>query len=375
MTQRFIVTGGAGFIGSNLVRALNERGCRRILVVDHCNHAAKRRNLAGLQFEDYYDKTDFRALLREDRVPRVSGVFHLGACSSTTETDQAYLNDNNLRYSQELCQWSLRTGARFVYASSAATYGDGSHGYGDDHAGVPTLHPLNLYGWSKQQFDLWALKTGAMRQIAGVKYFNVYGPGEDHKGDMRSVVAKSYGQVLRRGTIHLFRSYRPEFRDGAQARDFVYVTDAVATTLFFYDHPDVSGVFNCGTGMARTWIDVAKAVFDAAGVPPAIEFIDMPEPLRHKYQYHTKADLAKLRAAGYTRPFVCIEEGIRRYVVDYLAPQASVSPDRPQGVPVAESTDRRVGLAELGAPYKSCRRSVDIPRARARAAPPDLPAP
>jgi ADP-L-glycero-D-manno-heptose 6-epimerase len=329
MTERFIVTGGAGFIGSNLVRALNDRGCRRIVIVDHCNRPAKRRNLEGLQFEEYFDKADFRALLREDRVPKVSGVFHLGACSSTTETDQAYLSDNNLRYTQDLCQWSLRTGARFVYASSAATYGDGSRGYCDDNAVTPTLQPLNLYGWSKQQFDLWALKTGALLQIAGLKYFNVYGPGEDHKGDMRSVVAKSYRQVSHSGKINLFRSHRPEFRDGEQTRDFVYVGDAVAATLFFYDHPDVSGLFNCGTGAARTWIDVAKALFAAAGVPSSIEFIDMPEAIREKYQYHTQADVAKLREAGYTRPFVSIEEGIRRYVVDYLAPQARTSAESP----------------------------------------------
>jgi ADP-L-glycero-D-manno-heptose 6-epimerase len=322
MTERFIVTGGAGFIGSNLVRALNARGCRKIIVVDHCDGPAKQGNLDRLQFDEYLDRAEFRVMLREDRVPNVSGVFHLGACSSTTENDEAYLRDNNFQYTRDLCQWSLRTGARFVYASSAATYGDGSRGYCDDDAITPELQPLNLYGWSKQWFDLWALQTGAIRQVAGLKYFNVYGPGENHKGDMRSVVAKSYGQVVHSGTITLFKSHRPEYRDGEQTRDFVYVEDAVAATLFLYDHPDVSGLFNCGTGTARTWIDLAKALFAAAGLPASIQFIDMPESIREKYQYHTQADMAKLLAAGYTQPFLSIEEGVRRYVVDYLAAKA-----------------------------------------------------
>ncbi len=233
--------------------------------------------------------------------------------------NEAYINDNNYRYTRELCEWSLRSGSRFVYASSAATYGDGSLGYSDSDEATPTLKPLNPYGRSKQMFDAWALETGALRRIAGLKYFNVYGPWEDHKGDMRSVVHKAYGQVKREGRITLFKSYRPEYRDGEQERDFVHVSDAVAVTLYFFDHPEACGLFNCGTGRARTWIDLANAVFAAAGLPPRIEFIEMPETIRDKYQYHTCADLAKLRAAGYRAPFLSIEEGVRRYVGEYLA--------------------------------------------------------
>ncbi len=321
MQESFIVTGGAGLIGSNVVRGLNARGCTDILVVDHLNHPAKQRNLDSLRYRDYLDKNEFRKLLGQDRVPRVRGVFHLGACSSTTETDEAYLQDNNFQYTCDLCEWCLRTGARFVYASSAATYGDGARGYSDDDAVTPSLEPLNLYGRSKQLFDLWAMGNGAIKKIAGLKYFNVYGPGEDHKGEMRSVVHKAYAQVQREGRITLFRSHRPDYRDGEQDRDFVFVADAVAVSLFFYEHPEVSGLFNCGSGRARTWLDLARALFAALGREPKIEFIDMPLHLRDKYQYHTCAEVGKLHRAGYTTPFVPVEEGVRRYVQDYLARQ------------------------------------------------------
>jgi ADP-L-glycero-D-manno-heptose 6-epimerase len=321
MSDSIIVTGGAGFIGSNLVAALNRRGHRDVTIVDHVNHDGKRRNLERLAYTHYLDKAEFRELLRAGRVPKARAVFHLGACSSTTQTNEPYLRDNNTHYTRELCEWSLRTGARFVYASSAATYGDGSRGYSDDDAVTPTLQPLNLYGASKQWFDLWALETGAIRSIVGLKYFNVYGPGEDHKGDMRSVVNKAYAQILRDGEIGLFKSYRKDYKDGAQDRDFVHVDDAVAVTLFFLDHPDVTGLYNCGTGVARTWIDLAHALFAAMEVTPKIRFIDMPKGIREKYQYHTRAEAAKLRAAGFAAPFLSIEDGVRRYVREYLQAQ------------------------------------------------------
>jgi ADP-L-glycero-D-manno-heptose 6-epimerase len=319
MTERIIVTGGAGFIGSNLVQALNARGRDDILVVDHLNAPGKNQNLERSRFGRYCDKTEFRDLLRQGRVSEVEAVFHLGACSSTTETDAAYLDDNNTQYTRDLCEWSLKTGARFIYASSAATYGDGEKGYSDEDAVTPTLEPLNLYGRSKQLFDLWALENGVLNRIAGLKYFNVYGPGEDHKGPMRSLVNKAYDQIRREGEITLFRSHREEFRDGEQRRDFVYVADAVAVTLFFFDHPEVAGLFNCGSGVARTWVDLAKALFAAMDLPPRIRFIEMPESIRDKYQYHTLADPAKLHRAGYPTPFFSIEEGVGRYVCEYLA--------------------------------------------------------
>ncbi|MDD5676989.1 MAG: ADP-glyceromanno-heptose 6-epimerase [Kiritimatiellae bacterium] len=323
MKNGILVTGGAGFIGSNLVKALNRRGCENIMVVDHLDDPAKQCNLKRIRFEEYLDKTALRARLREGRMPKVSGIFHLGACSSTMETNEAYLEDNNYRYTRDLCEWSSSIGARFVYASSAATYGDGAKGYSDEDPVTATLEPLNLYGRSKHRFDLWALETAAMRNIAGLKYFNVYGPGEDHKGEMRSLVNKAYAQILREGEITLFKSYRADCRDGEQDRDFIHVDDAVAMTLFFYDHPNISGLFNCGTGEARTWIDLAKALFAAMNMTPRIKFIDMPTPIRNKYQYHTQADMAKARRIGYTASFLSIEEGVRRYVREYLTKQAA----------------------------------------------------
>lgn len=314
----FIVTGGAGFIGSNLVRALNQRGYTDIIVVDHLNHPAKQRNLDRLTYKSYYDKTEFRSMLRGGNVPAVGGVCHIGACSSTLETNESYLTDNNFQYSVDLCQWALKVGARFVYASSAATYGDGAYGYVDDESATSVLKPLNAYGRSKQMFDMWAIENGAIAKIAGLKYFNVYGPGEDHKQAMRSLINKAYAQVKSEGRIRLFRSHRPDFRDGEQERDFVYVEDAVAQTLFLFDHPEISGLFNCGSGQSRTWLDLAKALFAAMELPPKIEFVDMPEEIRANYQYHTQADLTKLRRAGYTAPFISVEEGVRRYVTEYL---------------------------------------------------------
>ncbi len=319
MKHRFIVTGGAGLIGSNVVGALNARGITDILVVDHLNHPAKQANLDRTAFADYLEKDAFRAAVREGKIEAPETLFHLGACSSTTETDQAYLNDNNTLCTQELCLWSLEHGTRFLYASSAATYGDGAFGYDDSDDGVTRqLRPLNLYGWSKQKFDLWAMDRGVLPKIVGFKFFNVYGPGEDHKGDMRSLVHKAYTQILETGRLQLFRSHRPDYADGCQDRDFVYVKDAAAITVWLGDHPEVGGVFNCGTGKARTWVDLANALFAACGKEPHIDFIDMPEKLKGKYQYHTEAEMGKLRAAGCDVPFRSLEEAVKDYVDTHL---------------------------------------------------------
>jgi ADP-L-glycero-D-manno-heptose 6-epimerase len=272
----------------------------------------------GLELSDYWEKDDFLFALRNDTLGKVDAVFHLGANSSTTEKNASHLVENNYRFTRELCEWCLHHDIRFIYASSAATYGDGSLGYSDSDDVTPTLRPLNMYGFSKQMFDLWAMKHGLFDRIAGLKYFNVYGPREDHKGDMRSVVNKAYRQIRETGEVKLFKSYKPEYKDGEQVRDFIYVKDAVAVTLFCYERSDVSGLFNCGTGKARTWNDLVRGTFKAMGLEPKIAYIDMPEALREKYQYRTEAAMDKLREAGYEEPFTSLEEGVADYVKNWL---------------------------------------------------------
>ncbi len=318
MRSRFVVTGGAGFIGSHLTAKLNERGISNILVVDHLGKTNKWRNLSGLSFEDYLDKQDFLNLVLQGKIKGVQALFHMGACSSTTEGDADYLMRNNYHYTRSLCEWAMTAGTRFIYASSAATYGDGEMGYSDEEAQLPRLRPLNIYGYSKHVFDLWAWRRGLLNKIVGLKFFNVYGPGEDHKDTMRSLVHKAFFQIQETGQIHLFKSYREGYADGEQKRDFVYVRDAAEVAFFFLDHPNQSGLFNCGTGQARTWLDLARALFTAMGRTPDIQFTEMPESIRDKYQYHTQADLTKLRATGYTNEFTSIEDGIRDYVSQYL---------------------------------------------------------
>ncbi len=315
---RTIVTGGAGFIGSNVVQALNARGVEDILVVDDLNHPLKKRHLERLSFARYMDKGDLRPAIRRGEFEEVRQVFHLGACSSTTEQDEAYLADNNTAYTRELAEWCLAGGRRFIYASSAATYGAGELGYSDDESLLPQLKPLNLYGKSKQAFDMIALRAGWLDRIVGLKFFNVFGPNEDHKGSMRSVIHKAYGQILKTGKMGLFKSYHPDYPDGGQVRDFVYVKDVVAVILWFLDHPDRNGIFNCGTGHARSWVDLVRGVFAAMGREPNIEFIEMPEELRDHYQYFTEADLTKLRKTGCDHEFMTLENAIDDYVKNHL---------------------------------------------------------
>lgn len=319
MTSILIVTGAAGFIGRNVVAEINRRGSSNIVLVDSLGTDEKWRNLVGLRFEDMVAPEDLWDWLRGRGPGSVSGIIHLGACSSTTEADAEYLMRNNYRYTRRLCEWALDNSTRFIYASSAATYGDGSSGFSDQDAVTERLAPLNMYGYSKHVFDLWALRNGLFDQIVGLKYFNVFGPYEDHKNDMRSVVAKAYDEIRRTGRLSLFKSYREGIRDGEQRRDFIFVDDAVDVTLHFLADGTASGLFNCGTGTARTWLDLGTAVFSSLGLAPAIEFVDMPVPLRDKYQYFTQADTGKLRAAGYARQFATLKDGVDKYVRGYLA--------------------------------------------------------
>jgi ADP-L-glycero-D-manno-heptose 6-epimerase len=323
---RALVTGGAGFIGSALVWALNRRGCERIIVCDRLGTDEKWRNLTPLRFADYVEADDLLPRLQNSALGKFNLVLHLGACSSTTERDAGFLIRNNYEFTRDLAAWSLANRTRFVYASSAATYGDGVAGMEDNDAKLDTLRPLNMYGYSKHLFDLHAKRAGFLDRIVGLKYFNVFGPNEGHKGDMRSVVHKSFGQVRETGVIRLFKSHRPDYRDGEQKRDFLYVKDAVAMTLHLAADEKAGGLFNIGSGGARTWLDLARAVFTALKREPKIEFMEMPEGIRDKYQYFTEANLARLRASGYTAPVTPLEDAVSDYVGNYLVPDKRLDP-------------------------------------------------
>ncbi len=313
-----IITGAAGFIGSALAWRLNQSGNNNLLLVDELDRTSKWKNLVPLAYRDYLDKGEFLRAVTSGAMDGqdVQAVLHMGACSSTTETDAAYLARNNFEYSKSLAEWCLDRPKpiRFIYASSAATYGDGEQGYRDDHMLLPALRPLNPYGYSKHMFDLWNLKHGHLDRVVGLKFFNVFGPNEYHKEDMRSMVVKAHGQIRETGRVRLFKSHRPDYGDGMQLRDFLYVKDAVEMALFFLAPERPGGIYNVGTGRARSWMDLVSALFLAMGREPQVDFIPMPEAIRDKYQYHTKADLAKLRSVGYAAPILSLEEGISDYV-------------------------------------------------------------
>jgi ADP-L-glycero-D-manno-heptose 6-epimerase len=311
-----VVTGGAGFIGSAIVWRLNELGEGNILIVDELGIEEKWKNLVPLRYKDFINKHEFIDQIGS-HIYKIDAIIHMGANSSTTEKDADHLLKNNYEYTKRLALYCSQNNIRFIYASSAATYGDGSLGFDDNETDIHRFRPLNMYGYSKNLFDAWAAEAGLLNSITGIKYFNVFGPNEYHKGDMRSVVNKAYEQIKGTGKLKLFKSGHPGYKDGEQMRDFIYVKDAVDMTIFFLKNK-TGGIFNVGSGEARTWNDLASAIFKAMELPINIEYIDLPEHLAGKYQYFTKAELAKIKKAGYHDPIRSLEEGVTDYVQNYL---------------------------------------------------------
>lgn len=331
---RIVVTGGAGLIGSAIIWSLNRRGLDDILVVDRLDLSEKWKHLVPLRFADYLDADELERRTAAGRgLGDVRTIFHLGACSSTTESDAGFLLRNNYEYTKHLALWAIEQEARFVYASSAATYG-GMEAELSDETDLHTLRPLNAYAYSKHLFDLYAQRTGLDRKACGLKYFNVFGPNEDHKGEMRSLVHKAYEQILERGSVRLFKSYRPQYHDGEQQRDFVYVKDAADMSLHLAES-GATGLFNIGSGIAHTWLQLVRPIFNALDLPERIEFVEMPPALRGKYQYHTCARMARLFATGYDRGVTPLRDAVTDYVVNYLVPQRPLElSDAPVAAPL-----------------------------------------
>ncbi|MEI8102198.1 MAG: ADP-glyceromanno-heptose 6-epimerase [Chlorobium sp.] len=315
-----IITGGAGFIGSAMLWQLNCMGEDEIIIVDDLGFTTteKWQNLSHLHFADFISKDLFPDLLERGALKKISAIIHMGANSSTTETDADHLLTNNFVYSKKIASFCMANDVRFIYASSAATYGDGSHGYRDAIDELGTLRPLNMYGYSKHLFDRWALRNNLLDHAAGLKFFNVYGPNEYHKGDMSSVVFKAFHQIRDKGFVKLFQSHRADYKDGEQLRDFVYVRDCTKIMAWLLQN-SVAGLFNVGSGTARSFRDLTTATFSALAIPATINYIPMPETLRDKYQYYTCADISRLRAAGFSEKLTTLEDGITEYVQRYLS--------------------------------------------------------
>lgn len=313
-----IVTGGAGFIGSVVVSYLNSKGRDDIIIVDNLGTTEKWKNLVGKRYEEYIHKDRFLEELLEGSFPKIDAIIHMGACSATTELDADYLYQNNTEYTMILADYCLEENIRFIFASSAATYGDGSKGYSDDHLEIHKYRPLNMYGYSKQLMDEIAIRTGLIDSICGLRFFNVYGPNEYHKNEMTSVIFNSYHQIKESGKVKLFKSYKEEYEDGEQKRDFIYVKDVAKIIWWLLKNPKVNGIYNIGTGTARSWNDLAKAVFSAMQQEPKIEYIEMPNHLQGKYQYFTEAETDKIVEAGWDEGFTSLEDGAKDYVQNYL---------------------------------------------------------
>lgn len=309
-----LVTGGAGLIGSQIIEDLNHNGNTDILVVDHLGTTEKWKNLQRNFFQDYYEKDQFESMLdsKSPLLNEISEIYHLGACSATTEKDATYLMHNNFCYTKKLAEFAVSKNIPFLYASSAATYGEGEFGY-DDKAPIENLKPLNMYGYSKQLFDLYAKKTGIADKLIGLKYFNVFGFGEAHKGEMRSLVLKGYEQIRDTGKLKLFKSYKPEYKDGEQKRDFLYVKDASKISIYLCSERKY-GLYNVGRGVAETWNELANALFVAMNKAVNIEYVEMPESLKGKYQYYTCAEMEKINQTGYPFGYTNLRDAVAEYV-------------------------------------------------------------
>jgi len=312
-----ILTGGAGFIGSNFLKKLNDEGIYDILIVDSLDTSEKWKNLVSKRFTDYCNKNKFMELVKKGETPEAEAIFHFGACSSTTEKESEYLMMNNYYYSKNLFKWAQKDDIKFIYASSAATYGDGKFGYSDSNDNSLRLKPLNMYGYSKQLFDEYIIHNDLESYVTGLKFFNVFGPNEYHKGSMRSMVHKAFHEIEATNMINLFKSNDSNIKDGEQKRDFIYIKDCINVVWWLYKN-DKKGIFNVGTGKANTWLSLAKAVFKAVGKEENISFVQMPETLVNKYQNYTKADITKLREAGYKNGFYSIEKAVSDYINCYL---------------------------------------------------------
>ena len=315
-----IVTGAAGFIGSCLIQRLNELNFNYIIAVDDFSFEEKNKNLINKKIKAHVERTEFMSWL-DSNYQEVEFIFHIGARTDTTEFDKAIFDELNVNYTQDIWKACTHFSIPLIYASSAATYGLGEHGYDDNHSIISELQPLNPYGHSKNDVDKWILnQTETPPFWAGLKFFNVYGPNEYHKGRMASVIFHAFNQIKEKGSMKLFRSHNPNFQDGCQLRDFVYVKDVVDVCLYLMEDQPESGIYNLGSGKARTFLDLAKNTFANLNQPESIEFIDTPEDIRDKYQYFTEANMSKLINAGYTQPFHTLEEGIKDYVTNYLLP-------------------------------------------------------
>ena len=313
-----IVTGAAGFIGSCLVSRLNSEGYNDLILVDDFSYPDKEENLVGKKFSEKIERNVFQTWLRENH-RFVQFIFHIGARTDTTEFNRAIFDELNVNYTKEIWASCVEYGLPLVYASSAATYGNGEHGYNDDHSIINQLKPLNPYGESKNDFDNWAIEQELQPYFwAGLKFFNVYGPNEYHKGRMASVILHAFTQINKTGEMKLFRSHNPNFKDGEQLRDFVYVKDVTSICMFLMKHRKDSGIYNLGSGRARTFLDLVRNTFIAMKVPEKIGFVDTPIDIRENYQYFTEANMSKLKNIGYAEPFYTLEDGVKDYVENYL---------------------------------------------------------